>query len=127
MIIAVDFDGTICENKWPDVGTPNIKLIKKLIRMQEKGHKIILWTMRTHSPYFDRDLLQEAVSFCKTWGLTFDGVNEPDADNAKLYGDDSRKIYADIYIDDHNAPHSFIKKYMIPFSGFRQMVRALTR
>lgn len=132
MIIAVDFDGTLCENRWPDIGAPNTKLIKKLIKMRSEGHKVILWTMRTHCPYFgsepgSRDLLREAVAFCEAQGLSFDGINEPDADNAKQYGDDSRKIYADIYIDDHNAPHSFFKKYMIPFTRFGQMVNILTR
>ncbi len=130
MIIAVDFDGTICENRWPEIGIPNTKLIKRLIKMREKGHRVILWTMRTHSPFYgrepgSRDLLSEAVAFCEAQGLFFDGINEPDPDNARQFGDDSRKIYADIYIDDHNAPSSFTKKFMIPFTRFKQMTRMM--
>ena len=134
MIIAVDFDGTLCENKWPNTGMPNTKLIKRLIKMRTEGHRVILWTMRTHQPFYGnesdpvpRDLLQEAVTFCENQGLSFDGINEPDPYNSKQFGDDSRKIYADIYIDDHNAPPSFMKKFMIPFTRFAQFTRMLTR
>ena len=118
MIIAVDFDGTLCENRWPGVGAPNKKLIEKLIGMRWDGHKVILWTMRTHKPYGDdhRDLLQEAVAYCENYGLVFDGVNEPDPENAETFGNDSRKIYADIYIDDHNANALFAREYLIPFT-----------
>lgn len=118
MIIAVDFDGTLCENRWPGVGAPNKKLIEKLISMRLDGHKVILWTMRTHKPYGDdhRDLLQEAVAYCEDYGLVFDGVNEPDSENAETFGNDSRKLYADIYIDDHNANALFAREYLIPFT-----------
>lgn len=118
MIIAVDFDGTLCENRWPDIGAPNTKLIDKLISLQNNGHKAILWTMRTHKPYGDnnRDLLEEAVAYCAERGLIFDGINEPDPENAETFGDDSRKIYADIYIDDHNANALFAREYLIPFT-----------
>lgn len=118
MIIAVDFDGTLCENRWPDIGAPNTKLIDKLISLQNNGHKAILWTMRTHKPYGDnnRDLLEEAVAYCARHGLIFDGINEPDPENAETFGDDSRKIYADIYIDDHNANALFAKEYLVPYA-----------
>ncbi|MDO5126951.1 MAG: hypothetical protein Q4D54_04295 [Eubacteriales bacterium] len=46
MIIGVDFDGTLCHAKWPDVGEPNWKLMDKLLRLQRRGNKIILWTCR---------------------------------------------------------------------------------
>ena len=122
MIIAVDFDGTLCENRWPQIGTANLKLIWKLEALQRQGHKIILWTMRTHRPFGEeeRDLLQEAVDFCKNHGLEFNGVNEPDPDNAAYFGNDSRKIYADIYIDDHNVSQSFADEYLIPFVRNRE-------
>ena len=118
MIIAVDFDGTLCENRWPEIGTPNLKLINKLIDLKKDGHRLILWTMRTHIPWAEaeRDLLQEAVDFCGEHGLTFDAVNEPDAENAEQFGGYSRKIYADIYIDDHNANAPFTGEYLIPFT-----------
>ncbi len=130
MIIAVDFDGTLCENRWPEIGKPNTGLIKRLIEMKTQGHRIILWTMRTHSEFYgkeggSRDLLQEAVAFCSAQGLIFDGVNEPDPDNARQFGDDSRKVYADIYIDDHNAPAEFMRRHMIPFTSIKTLFRKL--
>lgn len=130
MIIAVDFDGTICENRWPNIGIPNRKLIKRLIRLKEQGNKIILWTMRTHAPFYsegetERDLLHEAVAFCEAQGLCFDAVNEPDPENARRFGNDSRKVYADVYIDDHNAPGTFMRKFLIPFSRSRKLFDVL--
>lgn len=90
-VIAVDFDGTLSTGHYPNCGTPNIPLFKALIKAQSKGHKIVLWTCREDDSY-----LQEAVDFCKNYGLTFDAVNEniPDIDFK------SRKIAANIYIDD---------------------------
>lgn len=52
LIIAVDFDGTLCHGNWPDVGEPNRKLIDKLLRLQRRGNKIILWTCREGDALF---------------------------------------------------------------------------
>ena len=126
MIIAVDFDGTICENRWPNIGTPNKKLIKRLIDLRSQGHKLILWTMRTDKPMEingeTRKLLLEAVDFCEQQGLIFDSINEPDPENAKTFGNDSRKIYADIYIDDHNVSSNFMLRYGIPYTRQTMMM-----
>lgn len=94
-IYAVDFDGTLCESKWPDIGAPNKRLIEHL--RHEKyyhGAKIILWTCRVGQR------LDEAVEWCKRFGLYFDAVNENLPENIVEYGNDSRKIYATCYIDD---------------------------
>lgn len=91
-IIAVDFDKTLSLNApYPDVGEPNIKLIKWLNNQRiEYGAKLILWTCREDKP------LKDAVEFCKKYGLTFDAVNE----NLPEIGFDCRKIVASMYIDD---------------------------
>ena len=69
-IIAVDFDGTLCENKWPEIGEPNTELIGYLIMMQKTvGAKIILWTCRIG------EMLDRAVNWCSEHGLEFDAVN----------------------------------------------------
>lgn len=121
MIIAVDFDGVLCEKKWPGIGAPNKKLIQHLIDLRNIGHKVILWTCRTDDPFADpktgenRNLLNEAVDFCRAYGLTFDGINEPDPESLALYGGNPRKIYAHVYIDDANAGEAFTKKYIIPY------------
>ena len=93
-IIAVDFDGTLCENKYPNIGEPNEELINYLKRRRAEGDKIILWTCRS------TDLLREAVLWCYSYGLVFDAVNENLPEIIESFGSDTRKIFADIYIDD---------------------------
>ena len=93
-IIAVDFDGTLCENKYPNIGEPNDELINYLKRRRDEGDKIILWTCR------DADLLREAVLWCYSHGLIFDAVNENLPEIVESFGSDTRKIFANIYIDD---------------------------
>lgn len=96
-IIAVDFDGTLIEgNTWPDVdGRPCEELIKHLIKERERGNKVILYTCR------NGEHLDTAVEYCKEYGLEFDAVNENLPELIEAYGSDTRKISADIYIDDH--------------------------
>lgn len=93
-IIAVDFDGTLCENKWPEIGDPNLPLIEYLKKQQNLGNKVILWTCRTDI------LLMKARAWCDTRGLRFDAVNENLPDVIEKMGGDSRKIFAHEYIDD---------------------------
>lgn len=70
-IIAVNFDGTLCENKWPEIGEPNTELISYLIEMRKTfDAKIILWTCRAG------EMLDKAVNWCSEHGLEFDAVNE---------------------------------------------------
>ena len=94
MIIAVDFDGTLCESCFPEIGRPNIDLIRKLKNSRMQGDKLILWTCRTHED------LSSAIAWCNSYGLHFDAINENLPEILALYGGDSRKIFADIYIDD---------------------------
>ena len=93
-IIAVDFDGTLCFSRWPNLGPPNGKLIDGLKKLRERGNKVILWTCR------EGELLKNAVAWCKNLGLEFDAVNDNLPENISLYGNNSRKISCDIYIDD---------------------------
>lgn len=93
-VIAVDFDGTLSFAKYPGVGNPNKKLFGSLVLEQLKGAKIILYTCRTG------EQLKDAVEFCREQGLWFDAVNENLPDNIEYYGGDTRKINADVYIDD---------------------------
>ena len=96
-ITSVDFDGTLCENKWPDIGDPNGELLYILITRRAAGEKVILWTCRTGKR------LEEAVAWCHDHLLDFDAVNENLPEVIEWMGGDSRKIYADEYIDDRNA------------------------
>ncbi|WP_347559419.1 hypothetical protein [Clostridium sp. AM43-3BH] len=105
-VFAVDFDGTLCESAFPGIGVPNMSLIRYLIAKRASGDKVILWTCRCN------DRLKEAVDFCKKYGLEFDAVNENLADLVNFWGNDPRKISADVYIDDKavNKP-----KWRVPY------------
>lgn len=95
-IIAVDFDGTLCENKWPEIGMPNEELIKYLKKRQANGEKLILWTSR------NEEQIKEAVEWCKKHGLVFDAVNDNLPEIVEAFGGNCRKIFANEYIDDRN-------------------------
>ena len=96
LLIAVDFDGTIVEDAYPKVGTAKIFAFDTLLELQQKGHRLILWTYR----YGDR--LQDAVDFCKKNGLEFYAVNKSYPEE-KFDGSISRKVNADVFIDDRNV------------------------
>ena len=96
-IIAVDFDGTLCIDSYPNIGFPNLPLIFLLKQMKAQDKKIILWTCRCGR------YLAEAVNQCENFGLEFDAVNDNVEEIVKKYGSNSRKIYADVYIDDKSC------------------------
>ncbi len=95
MVIAVDFDGTIVKHKYPAIGKEIPFAIKTLKLLQEKGHQLILWTYRSGKE------LDEAVQFCEKRGLKFHAVNN-NFEDEEFDNSYSRKIYADLYIDDRN-------------------------
>lgn len=102
-IIAVDFDGTLVTDKFPSIGEPNLPLMRMLTYMrQNHGVKLILWTSRDYSVKYG-DLLEDAVEFCASHGLEFDAINENIREAQILTGGDTRKVYADIYLDDKNV------------------------
>lgn len=95
MTIAVDFDGTIVENKYPKIGKPVLFALETLKKLQEDGHHLILWTYRSGPR------LEEAVDFCRNKGIIFYAVNKSYPE--EVYDNTlSRKIQADIFIDDRN-------------------------
>jgi len=94
-VIAVDFDGTIVENNYPRIGEEMLFAFMTLKELQNKGHRLILWTYRADEE------LDEAVNFCLENGLTFFAVNE-NYPGESQEGTFSRKINADIFIDDRN-------------------------
>ena len=95
LIIAVDFDGTICENEYPSCGSPHEGIIKRLLKCKKAGHELILWTCRSGQQ------LEEAIEYCAVYGLEFDAVNKNLDRLIEMFdGSDSRKVVADIYLDD---------------------------
>lgn len=93
-IIAVDFDNTIAVTEYPKIIKPIHTTIEVLKRTKELGATIILWTCRE-----DKEL-EEAVAWCKENNVPIDYVNENVPERIEKWGNDCRKIGADIYIDD---------------------------
>ena len=96
LIIAVDFDGTIVEDKYPRIGKPLPFAIESLKLLQDDGHRIILWTYR----YGDK--LDEAVTFLEKHRIQLYAVNRSFPAEDSHPKDVSRKIHADLFIDDRN-------------------------
>ena len=95
-IIAVDFDGTLVEDKYPAIGEINQKVWQATLDAQKNGVKLILWTSRTE------EFLDDAVQFCKQNGLVFDAIND-NIDEVKALGWNARKVFATLYVDDRSA------------------------
>lgn len=95
MVIAIDFDGTIVEHRYPAIGKQRPFAFETLKALQQKGHRLILWTHRS-GPYLD-----EAVEYCRKNGVEFYAVNR-NYPEEKWDSEDSRKVLADLYIDDRN-------------------------
>lgn len=95
--IAVDFDGTLCKDAYPEIGAPKWEVINTIKEYKSLGWKIILWTCR------NKEHLTKAVDWCRAHGLEFDAVNENLPEVQATYGGDTRKVFADVYIDDKNV------------------------
>lgn len=93
MIIAVDYDGTLCRERGKQKEI-NTALIQRLIASQSRGDTVILFTCRHGRS------LHEAVSMCAKCGSMFNAVNNNTPETIAKMGCNPRKIYADIYIDD---------------------------
>lgn len=100
MIVAVDFDGVLCEDEFPAIGREVPQMVAAVRRVRGAGHELVLWTSRTG------ERLQEALEWCRRRGVEFDAVNDQAPSNAAQYGalypQGTRKVYADVYVDDHS-------------------------
>lgn len=96
MIIAVDFDGTIVEHKYPGIGEELPFAVSTLRMLADQQHRLILWTVRRGR------LLEEAVEWCRKRGLEFYAVNKNFPEEVLENNDCFGKINADVFIDDRN-------------------------
>lgn len=96
LTIAVDFDGTLVENRYPKIGKPILFAFETLKKLQQEGHQIILWTYRSGVK------LEEAVEYCEAKGIKFYAVNKSYPEEEYEEQLMSRKILADVFIDDRN-------------------------
>ena len=97
MTIAVDFDGTIVEHRYPEIGKELPFATQTLKMLIEDRHKLILWSVR------EGQLLEDAVEWCRKRGVEFYAINKdfPEEDHSKNKSF-SRKLKADVWIDDRN-------------------------
>lgn len=102
LLVAVDFDGTIVEHRFPEIGPPLPGAIETLLALQKAGHRLILFTCREDGmDSSGRKYLAEALDFCRERGVNFVSANETmGEDDFRPQG--GRKVYADVYIDDRN-------------------------
>lgn len=116
--VAVDFDGTLCEDMFPEIGAPRPKVIAYVKELAARGSKIILYTCRENG---DRPLLNDAVAFCKAHEIPLFAVNENPGNTwpAKLGQDPEhlRKVYASLYIDDKAITPEEIEARWAPLIG----------
>lgn len=94
--IAIDFDGTLCTNKYPEIGRPITLVINAAKKRQAEGCGLILWTCR------EGELLEKAISWCLDHGLKFDAVNESLPEWKEMFVNDPRKVGATEYWDDRS-------------------------
>lgn len=93
--IAVDFDGTIVDHEYPLIGKEKLFAFQTLKELEKLGARLILWTFRSGRE------LNEAVEYCRKNGIEFYAINKNYPE--EIYDESiSRKIDADIYIDDRN-------------------------
>lgn len=93
--VAVDFDGTCVDHRFPKIGLCAPDSVRVLRRLVSSGAKLILWTMRSDGP--EGAYLQEAVNWFKVWGIPLYGVQQNPAQSTWT---SSPKAYAAAYIDD---------------------------
>lgn len=96
MIVSVDFDGTLCCDCYPAIGLPMPGAIEAMRTLHGQGHYIIVNTCR------EGQSLVEAINWMMGHGIPFARVNDNHPGNSSHYGWNSRKIFADVYIDDRN-------------------------
>lgn len=96
MKIAVDFDGTIVDHRYPEIGEPVPGALNWLRGWIQAGAELILWTMRCDSEK-SGPVLTQAVEFCRHHGIEFVGINESPGQSD---WSNSPKAYASLYIDD---------------------------
>ena len=96
MVIAVDFDGTIVEHKYPEIGREKPFATEVLRMLIAERHQLVLWTVR------EGKLLDEALEWCRERGVEFWSVNSDSSDMFKEAKSKniSCKLNADVFIDD---------------------------
>ena len=102
-IIAVDFDGTLVEDKFPEIGKKREIVWSAMKHAREKGAKIILWTSRDHHN------LEDAVEYCRQQGFEFDAINENLKECREMFDNDTRKVFANEFCEYYATVYSDVE------------------
>ena len=99
--LSIDFDGTLCCTAYPNIGKRKLihKLIGHYVRYKyNKGWIVIVNTLRE----YENNTLEQALNAMANWSIPWHYVNENYPPDTEKYGVDSRKIGAQLNIDDKN-------------------------
>jgi hypothetical protein len=96
LTLAIDFDNTIAVNKYPQIGELMPGAKKFVNKLYEDGHFIVINTCRTGREE------KEAAIFLFENRVKFHLINQNNPQLILTFGEDCRKISADIYVDDKN-------------------------
>lgn len=113
-VIAVDFDGTLFFTDYPKILSPITPVVEIAKKRREEGDKVILWTCR------EGEVLEEAVEACREKGLEFDAINDNIPELKEKWGNNTRKVAADEYWDDHNTDLREIKVAYFIWTDFER-------
>lgn len=120
MIVAVDFDGILCQDAFPEIGRPNYEIVALVREIIDAGHEVVLWTCRVDAR------LKEAIEWCERRRLHFCAVNENAPSNRlqyeRQYPNGTRKVYADVYLDDKDLAFVLVKKTR----GYNEALRRMS-
>ena len=97
-IMAIDFDGTLVADEFPNIGRKREYMCNLVKELHSRGVKVILWTSRTG------EHLENAIKWCKDHSIPLDAVNQNIPEVIELTGCDTRKVFADVYVDDKSCP-----------------------
>lgn len=108
MIVAFDFDGILCEDEFPGIGREIEPMVDMARILDLAGHEVVLWTSRTG------ERLEEALEWCAERRLEFAAVNDQAPSNEAqfrdMYPEGTRKVYADVYVDDRDAWFQYARR-----------------
>lgn len=94
IVLALDFDDTIVKSKFPEIIRAKKGAVKYINKLHKKGYYIIIWTCR-HGEHIDM-----ATKWLADNEILFHNINTQHPRLVEYYGNDTRKISADIYVDD---------------------------
>jgi len=106
-VYAIDFDGTLCENAWPEIGEPKLAIIEYCKRLKADGDKLIFWSCR------EGEMMARAIIWCADRGLHFDAINDNLPERVAQYGTRPRKVGADYYLDDRSIFLEGVNRWLI--------------